>query len=619
MKTVVWLYWLPLLISTSGTTALQAPYNTPTFVSLSSNNWPSDSKWRSLNASLGGRLEVLRPWAAVCYSSDPLFDYEECQAVLTGYDNDTMASQTLISNHENLRENVSSALLWTNWEACGYGNGCALNYSNPQVVYDQACLQGTTPPYSIAINNASDASIIVKWATNNKVKLTVKNTGHDYLGRSAAPSTLQVNTHAMKDISYVPSFVPQGSSAAPVPALSLGAGAQLVEIYAYAEVMNISVVLGACTTVGAAGGYLQGGGHGVLTPAYGLGADQVLEIQLVTADGSIKTINAVQDPELFWAVRGGGAGSWGIITSMTIQTYPVTGIGASFLVVAPNPSQNSTTLGIDFISLLGKYQNKLVESGIVSVLVPFQTEYILNFYWPTTTSQISTLYPFFSELLALSSNYSIVSNTTSTFPSVTAAEVGNIGPFFDNLNLYGASNQLSSRLVPHTSLTTSASIQTVAEAIWAGAQILNAPLQSGVPGTLGAVPPFLLGNMPYATRQKANETGANPGLYEASWHIVFATPWTVGASKTTSNAIMEAVHSATNPLTALGITSSYQNEGDAFEMNWQQAFFGYKYANLSSIKQKYDPQNFFTTYKGVASVTNLAAYQCYDNDLSADE
>jgi hypothetical protein len=102
MKTVVWLYWLPLLISTSGTTALQAPYNTPTFVSLSSNNWPSDSKWRSLNASLGGRLEVLRPWAAVCYSSDPLFDYEECQAVLTGYDNDTMASQTLISNHGNL-------------------------------------------------------------------------------------------------------------------------------------------------------------------------------------------------------------------------------------------------------------------------------------------------------------------------------------------------------------------------------------------------------------------------------------------------------------------------------------------------------------------------------------
>jgi len=48
-----------------------------------------------LNTSLGGRLEALRPWAALCYSSDPLFDYEDCQAVLTGYDNDTMASRTL--------------------------------------------------------------------------------------------------------------------------------------------------------------------------------------------------------------------------------------------------------------------------------------------------------------------------------------------------------------------------------------------------------------------------------------------------------------------------------------------------------------------------------------------
>lgn len=77
------------------------------------------------------------------------------------------------------------------------------------------------------------------------MKLTVKNTGeafslsvyrammvdyligHDYLGRSAAPSTLQVNTHTMDEISYVSEFVPQGSAAAPVPALTLGAGAQL--------------------------------------------------------------------------------------------------------------------------------------------------------------------------------------------------------------------------------------------------------------------------------------------------------------------------------------------------------------------------------------------------------
>ncbi|KAG1764153.1 hypothetical protein EDD22DRAFT_1019923 [Suillus occidentalis] len=169
--------------------------------------------------------------------------------------------------------------------------------------------------------------------------------------------------------------------------------------------------------------------------------DHVFEVKIVTADESIRTINAFQDHELFWAVRGGGAGSWGIITSMTIQTYPVIGIGASLL-----------------------YKNELVNSGIVSVLVPFEAQYALNFYLPTTTSHISTLYPIFSELLTLSSNYGVVSNTISA-------------------------------------------------------------------------------------------------------------------------TILEGIHGANDPLTALGTASSYQNEGDAFEVNWQQVFFGYKYANLSSIKQ----------------------------------
>ena len=74
---------------------------------------------------------------------------------------------------------------------------------------------------------------------------------------------------------------------------------------------------------------------------------------------------------------------------------------------------------------------------------------------------------------------------------------------------------------------------------------------------------------------------------------------------------MTAIHDAVSPLTALGIKSSYQNEGDPFEEDWQEGtvttscrfriwcahrsstlvFFGYKYSELSSIKQKYDPQN----------------------------
>ncbi|EGO02333.1 hypothetical protein SERLA73DRAFT_159274 [Serpula lacrymans var. lacrymans S7.3] len=580
--------------------ALQPPYAIPNFVSLS-DDWPATSQWDILNATLNGRLSALRPWAAVCYTSDLLYNVEECQAVLSGYDNDIT------------REGIASALLWPNFEACGFGNGCPLNYSNPQIINGSTCHQGSTPPYSAEIMSAQDASEVVKWAVQNKVKLTVKNTGHDYLGRSAAPSTLQVHTHSMDTLIYNQSFVPQGSSASPVPALTMGAGAQIYNIYAFAEANNFSAVLGACLTVGAGGGYVQGGGHGLLAPVYGLAADNVLEIEIVTADSTIRIVNANQDPELFWAVRGGGAGSWGIVISVTIQVYPATAVAASILTIAPNISQNLTSQGIDMISLLGKYQNQLVNNGVVASLILSESQYLLSFYWPTAAAPLSILFPFFEDVISRNSSYTVVSNTTSAamFSSVTEAETQSIGPFYDELNFYGANVRMSSRLVPQTMLTTSENIENIAQAIWQGMEILNQPFGSSPPGVLGSTTPVMIvGDMPAATRTRANETGANPGLYEASWHIIYAAPWTVGASQETNNAIINAIHTATGPLTALGIDTSYQNEGDVLEVEWQQAFFGDKYPALSSIKQKYDPENYFSSWKGVAFVSNLTAYQC---------
>lgn len=81
-----------LLFATPGIAmaqTLQPSYAIPTFASLSHSNWPSDSKWAALNNSVGGLLQTLRPWAAVCYSSDPLYNGEECQSVLARYVNDT--------------------------------------------------------------------------------------------------------------------------------------------------------------------------------------------------------------------------------------------------------------------------------------------------------------------------------------------------------------------------------------------------------------------------------------------------------------------------------------------------------------------------------------------------
>ncbi|KAH0835910.1 hypothetical protein J3R83DRAFT_9806 [Lanmaoa asiatica] len=471
---------------------------------------------------------------------------------------------------------ITAALLWANWESCGYNNGCALNYSNPQPVSGETCHQGTTPPYSIAISSAQDASDIVKWATTYNVKLTIKNTGHDYLGRSSGPSSLQVFTHQLNSVTYITDFVPQGSSATPVPAITISAGAQLEAIYPVVEANNISAVLGNLFDRRCCGWFYPGRGLR-LSPSYGLAVDHLLEVELVTADGMIRRINAIQDSDLFWAIRGGGAGSWGIIISITVATLPPTAVSASSLVIAPNATQNLQTLGINFIALVAKYQNQIINSGITSNVAFIGTEYQLHFVWPARKAPVSLLYPLFEEIRALSENYTVLSNHTqeSMYPSLTAAIVEYASPAVDADSFY-----------------------VFAKAIWEGLEISTAPLKDQPAGVFNPqVGMYLVGVMAAATKNQVNETGANPGFYGAAWHVVYPRSWTLGISQSTYRSMVQAVYNATGPLNTLGLTSSYQNEGSARETNWQEAFFGYKYSQLQQIKQTYDPNNFFTTYK----------------------
>lgn len=110
------------------------------------------------------------------------------------------------------------------------------------------------------------------------------------------------------------------------------------------------------------------------------------------------------------------------------------------------------------------------------------------------------------------------------FPTISAAVEENVGPLFDKLNFYGASYQLSSRLVLQSYIDPSnqSSIIAVARAIWQGLQILNEPLGSNEEGLFGNVPVFILGAVPGGKSALVNSTGANPALYESSWHVIYA-------------------------------------------------------------------------------------------------
>jgi FAD/FMN-containing dehydrogenase len=103
---------------------------------------------------------------------------------------------------------------------------------------------------------------------------------------------------------YDSSFTPKGCRfAINGPAVTVGSGSQWGEIFSAAGARGVGMVGGNFRSV-SVGGYLSNGGHGLLSAKYGLGADMVLEIELVTADGEIITANECQNQDYFWAMRG---------------------------------------------------------------------------------------------------------------------------------------------------------------------------------------------------------------------------------------------------------------------------------------------------------------------------
>src|SRR5690606_24023690 len=146
-------------------------------------------------------------------------------------------------------------------------------------------------------------------------RLVVKGGGHSYQGTSCAPDSLLIWTRAMNAIELHDAFVPQGCAGAiePQPAVTLGAGAIWLEAYdAVTTMAGRYVQGGGCTTVGVAG-LVQSGGFGSFSKRFGLAAAGLLEAEVVTADGAVRTANACTHPDLFWALKGGGGGTFGVV------------------------------------------------------------------------------------------------------------------------------------------------------------------------------------------------------------------------------------------------------------------------------------------------------------------
>ncbi|MDT0447845.1 FAD-binding oxidoreductase [Streptomyces sp. DSM 40473] len=167
-------------------------------------------------------------------------------------------------------------------------------------------------PAAIAyVAGTPDITEALAFARRFSIPVSIRNGGHSYAGWSSGNGRLVIDVSRLKSIR-----TPSASTAV------IGAGAKLIDVYTSLAAHGVTIPAGSCPTVGVSGLTL-GGGHGVLSRAYGLTCDNLTGATLVTADGKTVDCDATRDADLFWALRGAGNGNFGVVTELRFRTHAV--------------------------------------------------------------------------------------------------------------------------------------------------------------------------------------------------------------------------------------------------------------------------------------------------------
>jgi FAD/FMN-containing dehydrogenase len=472
-------------------------------------------------------------------------------------------------------------------------------------------------PLAVAAESAADVAAAVDFARDRSVGLVIKGAGHDYLGRASAPESLLIWTHRMREIAVHDAFRPAGTDGPGVPAISVGAGTRWLEAYHAAAAHGRYVQGGGCVTVGAAGGFPQGGGFGSFSRRYGTAAGNALEAEVVLASGEIVVANEARHADLFWALRGGGGGTFGVVTRLTMRTHPV-------------PSTRSTVWGTIRASGDAEFRRLLAElvrflpslcndrwGEHVTLSGDNSAEFGMHGLDLTDDEARAVWRPFLDWVDGQPGAFtSTVSVTAVPFAMLWDAGLrdrlspGSIHrddrPGAPRERFWNATNQMevswylhayASRWLPRRLFDDA---DALAGALFEASR--HWPFQLHVNKALSGAAPEAVA--------RDRGTAINPAVFDAaalaltaSWQP-YAFPGVPGHEPDAESAALGA-HLVGQTMDVLrAITpgaGSYVNETDYFEPGWQDSFWGPNYPRLLEIKRRYDPQNIFRVHHGVGS------------------
>ncbi|KDQ14876.1 hypothetical protein BOTBODRAFT_55073 [Botryobasidium botryosum FD-172 SS1] len=536
------------------------------------------SAWDTFNQTLNGRLQVGRPVSAPCFSvvdgKNVSVDATACAAVKAGYSAPTF------------RGPQYGSFMNPQWETCqSASQQCLLDATNTSdpAPTQSPCFQGSVAPYFINVTGPADVQKALAFSLSTGIPLSIKNSGHDYKGRSSGKDTLSLWMHGLQSMAYVPDFVPAGCKTK-YNAMTMGTGVPWETAYDFADAHNLTIIGGYQETIATGGGWVQAGGHSILSPNFGLGIDRVVQFKLVTPDGQYRIANECQNTDLFWALRGGGGGTFGVVLETTQRVEP----GMALQVASISFKQNATNPQA-WLRLVVDNAKKWGSEGWGGHITAAS---LINVTPKLTLAQANASVQSVADYaLAQTGGVAVV----ETLPSWNA--------FFKKYVLaaeaaVGVENVLGTRLMPTALWDNSTGRDAVYNYLTASLQWAN---------------PYIVVGTPYLYKYTPGSTSATPAWRDSLWHLGMHAGFNWNSTLAQKTTAYQIASNLTQMMRDISPGSgAYFNEGDVYETDHEFSYWGDNYPRLLSIKQKYDPHGLLQCWQCVGwKGQSDSRYSCY--------
>ncbi len=545
--------------------------------------WPSESQWNAFNRRVAGQLIKTAPIARSCYSG-PEQDAKRCDYIDKMWSDQDFQTENPIGRP--LPYNITCAPV-------DVARGGAPTTQSPTT----QCLIGQAPVYAVNVTSRGQIAKTLRFAQQNNLRLAVASTGHDMMGRSDGYGSLEIwLRHFRNSIKFQRRFRSVVHCAPEKigwtgPSIRIDGAWQWRDVHVIAKQHNVVVVSGGSVSPGATGGWPSGGGHGPAAHAYGLGADQILEAEVMLGNGKIVFANACQHTDLYRAIRGGGPG-YGVVIGTTIKAHPnVESVAVNRLTIVPKGKATNNAPLLDAIATLMQTFPAINDAGLAGYGYWFRNSKT-PLYLNATSGYNHNLWIMNKTVDDAKAAFAPARDALRRFSDQLIIEekytsYGDYWSFYDKeLALYdpaGSTWAMTSRMLDPASLKDYEAVREYTEVV------------SGKPEEyVGNAVLLISGGQVYRDGQDPN-SGLHPAWRTSPVVIVtYRNPEKTMpyAERLALNHDITFVKGRAGKQLAPN-TGGYMNEGDVNDPDFQRTFYGSNYQSHLVTKSKYDPHSLF--------------------------